>query len=93
MVAMLAMTTARARGHFSASRRLGRARYPGNVDDGRREDGSVDAGDDADSDDGAASDGADADCADDDDGALAPAMQVLEGVRRARGRRARVARV
>eukprot|EP00959_Pyramimonas_sp_CCMP1952_P150551 3150854-Pyramimonas_sp.AAC.1 len=48
-------------GHFGASRRLGRARFHGNVGNGRREDGSSDAGDDDDNDDGKASDAARAD--------------------------------
>eukprot|EP00959_Pyramimonas_sp_CCMP1952_P206054 4308945-Pyramimonas_sp.AAC.1 len=33
-------------GHFSASRRLGRAQYHGNVNAGRHDDDSSDAGDD-----------------------------------------------
>eukprot|EP00959_Pyramimonas_sp_CCMP1952_P145247 3041123-Pyramimonas_sp.AAC.1 len=41
-------------GHFSASQRLGRARYYGDVDNGRRDDDNSDAGDDVDYDDGAA---------------------------------------
>eukprot|EP00959_Pyramimonas_sp_CCMP1952_P132959 2779717-Pyramimonas_sp.AAC.1 len=62
-------------GHFSASRRLGRTRYHGNVDNGRHDDDGSDASDDADSDDRAASDGADADLAGDNDGVFASVMK------------------
>eukprot|EP00959_Pyramimonas_sp_CCMP1952_P161360 3374423-Pyramimonas_sp.AAC.1 len=46
-------------GHFIAGRRLGRARYHGNVENGIRDDDSSDASDDAESDDRAAGDAAD----------------------------------
>eukprot|EP00959_Pyramimonas_sp_CCMP1952_P436731 9144875-Pyramimonas_sp.AAC.1 len=56
-------------GHLSASRRLVRVRYHGDVDTCRHDDDeNTDVGDDADSDDGAVGDGAGADRADDDDG-------------------------
>ena len=41
-----------ARGHFSATRCLGRAWYPGGADNGMQDDGCSDAGDDDDGDDG-----------------------------------------
>ncbi len=76
-------------GHFSASRRLGRARYHGNLDNDKHDDDSNGAGDDAECEDGAASDGADADHADDDDGVFASVMKVLEEIQYARASVAR----